>query len=79
MTIDDLLEVFDKAVAAKLAAEDYPREAFGTPTLNRAGVTAIVRALRDEMASGTAWHAINEILGSDAGEKVALPTPPEVK
>ena len=43
------------------------------------GVTAIVRALRDEMQfhSGMAWERLNEILG-DAGEKVAempdLPT-----
>ena len=78
MTLDDLLEVFDKGFAAKLALEDYPREAFGTPTLNRAGIRAVVLALRDHIEDGIkhyAWNsedahkAFNDILGSDAVEK----------
>lgn len=62
MTIDDLMKAFD------LAHKAHSR---------RAGIEAVVRALRDEMASGTAWHAINEILG-DAGEKVGTHGSPEL-
>lgn len=50
MTLDDLLEVFNKGLSAKLATEDYPRESFGAPTLNRAGIAAVVRALEPFIA-----------------------------
>lgn len=49
MTLDDLLKVFDEGFKAKLASENYPHEAFGTPTLNRAGVVAVVKAIRDDI------------------------------
>jgi hypothetical protein len=67
MTLDTLLSDFDAAVMRAQAAN---REELPAWAHRRAGLVAIVRALRDEMASGTAWHAINVILG-DAGEKVA--------
>jgi len=75
-TVDELVQAFDKAYCEKLD------DAEGT----RAGVAAIVRALRDEIApppplQDDTWEIkwptealerlFNEILGSDAGEKVA--------
>ena len=70
MTLDDLLKVFEKGFQAKLQSEDYPREAFATPTLNRAGIHAVVEALRDDTAINSCackfW--LDDILG-DAGEK----------
>lgn len=49
MNLDDLVNAFDAGFQAKLKSEDYPRDAFGTPTLNRAGVRAVAEALRNEM------------------------------
>jgi hypothetical protein len=80
MSIDELVTTF---TVAYWGANNGPADR----TNARAGVTAIVRALRDEidriwtsddMGCGTIIAVFNEILGSDAGEKVAempdLPT-----
>lgn len=66
MTLDDLFEIGEAAHKAVMKSPEG-----GLRRADLARTVAIVRALRDEMASGTAWHAINVILGSDAGEKVA--------
>ena len=67
-TVDELEELFD---------EEFRKHPAFRRQGKRAGIIAIVRALRDEMASGTAWHALNEILG-DAGEKVGTHGSPEL-
>jgi len=87
VTLDDLMTLFQ---SARQGTRDWNgTEWVGVYGGDRAGVTAIVRALRDEVANdpeanmpwwwGDAIHSKFEtILGSDAGEKVAempdLPT-----
>ena len=88
MTLDDLLKVFEQGFQAKLQSEDYPREAFATPTLNRAGIRAVVEALRDELFPdlyiapqwevGDAMAVLDKILGSDVGVKVDTHGSPEL-
>ena len=77
MTIQELWEIFDRAWHASVNINDVTD--YGNA--ERAGVTAIVRALRDEIVPDGEWwdHAdvkgwFNEILG-DAGEKVADAAP----
>ena len=74
MTIDDLVWVYLDAFSDEMDRTEAEGD------MERAGVTAIVRALRDEIfdARGNAsygslaiYDLFNEILGSDAGEKVA--------
>lgn len=84
MTVDDLIVLSDAAATAEYEAL-LSLDAAGTTTLaigtnmKRAGVTAIVRALRDEIVEdGNCKYCVattsmyNQILGSDAGEKVAI-------
>ena len=74
MTVDDLAKVFRAGLFGYLGQNPYATVTEG----DRAGVTAIVRALRDEIATIAGWsgakgrigEVLNEILGSDAGEKV---------
>ena len=69
-TLDDLLSDFDAAV---LRAQSANREDLPAWAHRRAGLVAVVRALRDESYAcdyGDEWlRMLNEILG-DAGEKV---------
>lgn len=73
MTVDDLMTLFQ---SARQGTRDWNgTEWVGVYGGDRAGVTAIVRALRDEIWTRIgcveANDIINEILGSDAEEKVA--------
>ena len=82
MTLDDLLKVFEQGFQAKLQSEDYPREAFAGPALKRAGIRAVVEALRDEADEYHTARAVvemlSEILGSDDGVKVGTHGSPEL-
>jgi hypothetical protein len=66
VTVDDLVKVYCDAFYAQ--RDKAPEK--GITEADRAGVTAIVRALRDEIVSRTARNTLDQILG-DAGEKVA--------
>jgi hypothetical protein len=78
VTLDQLLSDFDAAV---MRAQLDNREELPAWAHRRAGLVAVVKALRDEfgriMDPGDDWNRMgvvdvfNEILGSDAGEKVA--------
>jgi len=72
MTLDELFEKYYEAWSAVARQTDGDRQSAG-----RAGVTAIVRALRDEL-SKCDWDegenmidALDEILGDAGAEKVA--------
>lgn len=73
MTLDELFEKYHEAWSAVARQTDGDMQSAG-----RAGIRAIVRALRDEtcgniksnQSAAEAWAIFEEILG-DAGEKVA--------
>lgn len=70
MTLDDLAEVYESAVAKRYMEWVNAPEGSGHITndiLRRAGVTAIIRALRDEFREEYGmWERFTKILGSDA-------------
>ena len=61
MTIDELMKVYDKA-ASNVAFLQYEGPD------HRAGIRAVVEALRDNMVSELEREELNEILASDALE-----------
>ena len=74
MTVEDLMMIYDAAIGgARRMGQQH-----------RVGVTAIVRALRDELnrvdwdLHESAIEVLDEILGSDAGEKVGTHGSPEL-
>lgn len=75
MTVDDLMALAKKARTRAYSDGLRDNKTVTLDDVERAGVTAIVRALRDEIWTRIgcveANDIINEILGSDAGEKVA--------
>ena len=76
MTLDDLNKIYEDASTKRYVEwVNSPEDGnISNDILRRAGFRAVVEALRDEMANGTAWHQINEILGSDAEEAAGGPT-----
>ena len=79
-TVDELCDVFGQASGAEYERwlydqrNDHVTLAAGPAlAMRRAGIAAVIRALRDEMQFGdwTAWHRLNEILGDAGNEKVA--------
>lgn len=74
MTLDDLLNNFYNAAAARHDAMIADRGAFDDEECDRAGVAAVVRAVRDELICVSTLKQVErkfeKILG-DAGEKVA--------
>ncbi len=73
MTLDELFEKYHEAWSAVARQTDGDRQSAG-----RAGVTAIVLALRDEISMNctldddySVYRWLDKILGSDAEEKVA--------
>lgn len=74
MTIEELRKAYKAGYQTVVDTHDYHPLPDSIAAAERAGVTAIVRALRDEMDDKGHYEIhlmFNSILGSDAGEKVA--------